>query len=206
MTSRVGTRAFIAVTIATFAVFGVGCGGGDDNPTLTGQFAASSTPQAVHLVKLVPQSANGSTVVVQAVIYGPDTNLDLYAFAFDVVIGNPSVLAYVTASDPVPGNALQATGGQTIEALAGPDGSDPTHIVVGVSKLGGGSGNGIANASAVIVSLTFQVLGQGSSTLSIASSPTPVAKDSGGATIGAISFDTASGTVTGVSSGGNGPY
>jgi hypothetical protein len=206
MTSRFAARAFIVATIATFAVFGVGCGGGDDNPTLTGQFAASSTPSAVHLVKLIPQSSNGSTLVVQAVIYGPDNNLDVYGFAFDVVIGNPNVLAYVTTSTPVAGDALQATGGQTIEAIAGPDGSDPTHIVVGVSKLGGGSGNGIPNASAVIVSLTFQVLGQGSSTLSIASSPTPVAKDSALATIGSITFDTANGTVTGVSSGGNGPY
>jgi hypothetical protein len=53
--------------------------------------------------------------------------------------------------------------------------------------------------------MTFNANMSGSTTLSIASAPTPTVKDSTGATIGTITFDSANGTVTGTTSGG-GPY
>jgi len=207
MTSRVtslATRGFIAASFAVFALAGIGCGS-DDSPKLVGEFTASATPIAARLVKLVPQSQSGSRVVVQAVIYGPDTTLDMYSFAFDVKIGNPTVLGFVPNS-AVAGPALQATGGQTISAIAGPDGADPSHIVVGVSKLGGGEGNGIGGTTEVVVSLAFDVLAEGTSTLAIAATPTPTVLDSQqpAQSIGSITFDTANGTVTAISTGGGG--
>ena len=90
-------------------------------------------------------------------------------------------------------------------ATATPDMSDPSVIVVSVHKTGGGAGNDVPGPFAVVVNLTFNANFAGSTTLSIAGAPTPTVKDSTGATIGAITFDTGNGTVTGISSGG-GPY
>jgi len=207
MTSRAAafaTRSFIVFSILAFGLFGYGCGGNNDHATLSGSFVASGTATAVDLVKLVPQSSSGARIVVQAVIYGPDVALDMYTFAFDVKIGNTNVLAYVPNSATA-GNALTASAGQTITAIAGPDASDASHIVVGVGKLGGGPGNGVAGASAVIVTLAFDVLREGTSTLAIAATPAPSVVDHNGAAIGSITFDAANGTVTGISTGG-GPY
>jgi len=206
MTSRMTSfaiRAFVVLALAVFTLGGYGCGSDNNSSQLVGQFTASGTPTAVHLVKLVPQSNSGSRVVVQVVVYGPDTNLDMYTFAFDVKIGDTTVLGYVPNS-AVPGNALQAFASQTITALAAPDTSDPTHIVVSVGKLGGGAGNGVAGSSAVALSLAFDVLKEGSSTLAIATSPAPSVLDSQGGTIGAMTFDAAAGTVTAISTGGGG--
>jgi uncharacterized NAD-dependent epimerase/dehydratase family protein len=51
--------------------------------------------------------------------------------------------------------------------------------------------------------LTFSSLKQGTSTLAIAAGPTaPTALDHDGVAIGAITFDTANGTVTAISTGG----
>jgi len=206
MTSRmtsIAIRGFVVVSLAVFTLGGYGCGGNNDSAHLVGQFTASNTPSALHLVKLVPQSNNGTRVVVQAVVYGPDTALDMYTFAFDVKIGDTTVLGYVPNS-AVAGNALQAFAGQSITAIAGPDAADPTHIVVSVSKLGGGLGNGVAGASAVALSLSFDVLKEGTSTLAIAAAPAPSVLDSQGGAIGAITFDSANGTVTAISTGGGG--
>ena len=206
MTSRsatFATRAFVLLSIAVFALAGYGCGSNNDSPTLVGQFTASGTAPALHLVKLLPQSNSGARVVVQAVIYGPDTNLDMYTFAFDVTIGDTTLLAYVPNS-AVAGNALQAFAGQTITAIAGPDGQDPSHIVVSVSKLGGGLGNGVAGNSAIVLTLMFDVLKEGSSTLAISAAPTPSVLDSNGDPIASLTFDTAAGNVTAISTGGGG--
>lgn len=202
MTARlpeIARRGFIAASIIAFGFFGYGCGG--SNSTFSAQFTTSTTATAVDLIKLVPGPRSGGRVVVQAVIYGPDTNLDMYSFAFDVKIGDPTVLRLLAGS-AVAGNALTVSGGQSVTVQAGPDQSDPTHIVVGVTKVGGGAGNGVAGASAIIVSLTFQALKQGTSTLAIAAAPAPAVLNRNGAAIGAITFDTANGTVTSVSTGG----
>lgn len=195
-------RGFIAASIVAFAFFGYGCGGGS-NSTFSAQFTASATASAPHLIKLVQKSHSGGRVVIQAVIYGPDTNLDMFAFAFDVKIGDTTILKFVDGS-AVAGDALQAFAGQSITTVVGPDDQDSSHIVVGVSKLGGGAGNGVAGASAVIVNLTFQVLKQGTSTLAIASTPTPSVLDSSDPPqpIAGLTFDTANGTVTAISTGG----
>ncbi len=194
-------RGFIAASIMAFSFFGYGCGGGS-NSSFSAQFTPSGTPAGtLHLIKLVPKTTSGGRVVVQAVIYGPDVTLDMFSFAFDVKIGDPTVLKFVTGS-AVAGDALQAFAGQSITAIVAPAMGDASDIVVGVSKLGGGAGNGVANASAVIVSLTFQVQKQGTSGLGISAALAPAVKDSTGATIGAITFDPLGGTVTAISTGG----
>ena len=196
------SRGFVAAVIAGFGLFGYGCS--SDSPKLNAGFIASVTPVTARLVKLQPLAASGKNVSVQAVIYGPDTTLDMYSFDFGVKIGNTSLLQFVPGS-AVAGGALTAASGQTIVVTATPDMSDPSIVDISVHKTGGGTGDNIPGASAVIVSLTFTANMAGSTTLAIAAAPTPTVEDSNGATIGTITFDTANGTVTGVSTGG-GPY
>jgi hypothetical protein len=213
MTSRTtvfATRSFIVLSLVAFAFFGYGCGG-NDNASLSGQFTGSATAAGtLHLIKLVPKTASGDFIVVQAVIYGPDVSLDMYAFAFDVKIGDTGVVQYV-ANSAAAGNALTLFAGQGVQVLAAPDGTDPSHIVVGVSKTGGPPGNGVSGASAVIVELTFRVLKQGTTTLALTGStaiptqpPTVLDSASPPQPIAVITFDSANGTVTAISTGGGG--
>ena len=81
-------------------------------------------------------------------------------------------------------------------------GADNGRVVVGVSKLGGPPGNGVAGASAIVVRLTFALQKEGSTTLTFGGSPSPKVLDSGGTPIGTITYDGASATLTGVSTGG----
>lgn len=185
------TRRFVAFCFATFSLFGFGCG--DSESVLPGT--------APLVVKLVREPASDARVHVQAILYGTDTSLDMYTFAFDLKIGDTTVLAYAPSS-AVAGDALQAFAGQSITTIVGPDVSDPSHIVVGVGKLGGGVGNGVAASSAVVVELAFDVLQSGVSTLAIATVPTPRVFDKDGVAIGAITFDSASVSVTGGASSG----
>lgn len=203
--ATVSRRAFILITLAAVAVFGIGCGGGDNSSSFSSSFTPSGTPQAANVIKLVPKGASGNLLVVSAIIYGPTTSTDLYSFSFDVVISDPTVLAF-SPNSAAAGSALTVSGGQSLSAIAAPAGSDPTHIVVGVSKLGGGAGNQVTGTSAAVVDLAFGFLKPGSSALSIAASPSPAVTDSNGAVIGSITFDAATGTATGVSTGGGGGY
>jgi len=192
--------------IASLALLALlGCGGGGGS-TLGAQFTQSSTPAAPRLIKLVQKSKSNARVVVQAVIYGPDASLDMYSFAFDVKIADPTVVKFVAGS-AVAGNALTVSGGQTLQAFAGlgtlpGGGTDNSRVVVGVSKLGGGVGNGIAGSSAAIVSLAFEVQKQGTTTLTLGGSPNPVVLDHNGAAIGSITYDSASASMKGVVTGG----
>lgn len=216
MSSRVTavtTRSFVVVSLAIFSLFGFGCGGGSSNPSLSAAFTASATDpaSAPHLVKLIKKTSSGSVFVVQVVIYGQDTTLDMYSFAFDIKIGDTTIVKYVPGSD-VLGNALVASAGQGVLKQVGPDTSDPSHIVVGVTKTGGPPGNGIAGPSAVVIELAFQALKAGTTTLALSGSAAtpsqpPAVLDSATppAPIGAITFDLAAGSVIAVSSGG-GPY
>ena len=193
-------------TLASLALLSLlGCGGGSSS-SLGAQFTQSSTPTAPRLIKLVQKSKSNARVVVNATIYGPDTTLDMYSFAFDVKIGDPSVVKFVAGS-ALAGNALTPFAGQSIQVVAGlgtlpGGGTDNSRVVVGVTKLGGGAGNGISGNSAAIVSLSFQVLKQGTTTLQLTGAPNPVVLDHNGAVIGSITFDTATASMKGVSSGG----
>jgi hypothetical protein len=214
MTSRswaLASRGFVVASLVAFSFFGYGCGGSSSSATLSAQFTPSATPPGtLRLIKLVQKSASGAFVVVQAAVYGPDVALDMYAFAFDVKIGDASVVRYVPGT-AVAGDALTLFAGQGAQTIVAPDGSDPSHIVVGVTKTGGPPGNGIAGASAVIVELTFEVLKAGTSTLALTGSaavPTqpPAVLDSSSPPqpIAGFTFDAASASMTGISTGGGG--
>jgi hypothetical protein len=197
-------RGLTIVALTALSFFGCGGSSSGGGGGVGVVFTPSSTSATKDVVKLVAKTKSGAQVVVQAVIYGPDVTLDLYTFAFDVTMGDASVVKFVSGSASIPatGAALVAFAGQTLQVIAQPDGSDAKHIVVGVSKLGGGSGNGVGAASAVVVQLTFQVLKAGTTTLTITGNPAatkaPQALDSGGVPIPAVVFDSVSATIQGV--------
>jgi len=104
----------------------------------------------------------------------------------------------ITIGAPTTGPALTTSGGQTLEVLVTQTGD---RVVVGVTKLGGGSGNGVtASGETVIVELAFRLLKVGTTTLTIEGSPgtDPDALDSAGGDIASVVFDTATVTLVGV--------
>jgi hypothetical protein len=142
-------------------------------------------------VRLTGQ-ASGDTVFVDVVIGGATTSTDLYSFAFDLSLGDPSVVQYVGNSATF-GTALTLAGGQTGQALATQIGST---VTVGVTKLGGGAGNGVAAGESSIVRLTFRALRSGQSTIAIAA-PTAALNSTGG-TVGSVQFDLTPALISGM--------
>ena len=194
------------VILTLLALPGASCGGGDGggsvvNPSLTVTFTDSGTASVPDLVRLAG-TPSGEQVTVEVALAGPTTSNDIYAFAFDLVIGDTSVLAYVLGSAQM-GSALSTAGCLGESVLADQSGD---RVVVGVSKLGGCSGNGVPADERAIVRITFRVLRAGSSTLSLAGSPQalraatsePTAFDSSLDRIDSIQFDVASATIRGM--------
>jgi hypothetical protein len=186
--------------LATLAcLFSLGCGGGSGGdptgPAAQAQFTGSGTSSAPNLVRITQGVLDRDLVRVNVVIGGPTSSSDLYSFAFDLVLSDASVAAYVPGSAQA-GTALQGSGGQQISVLASQSGP---RVVVGVSKLGGGSGNGIGSGEPTIVSLAFRVLRRDVTSLTFGGSsvdPTspnanPVALNSQGSVITSVKFDTA---------------
>lgn len=194
------------VLVAVVAAPNAGCGGGGDNgggpitPPLTAAFTASPTAAAADRIKLVESSKAGSRITLNVAVFGPTTSDDIYGWAFDVVIGDPSVARFVPGSANA-GNALSACPGQVVEALAtqGTANDGSTRVVVGVSKLGGCTGNRVNDSQATVVSLTFDVLKTGNCSLSFSGNPSPLALDSKTVpeSIPSIQFDTAAATLRG---------
>lgn len=187
---------------ATLVVAGCGGGssGGSGGTSLSVNFTESANPLTADFVKLQQKSKSGARVVVDVVIGGPDANVDIAGFAFDIKIGDPSILQFVSGSGTA-GDALVAANGQTVVAEAAPLTGDASDIVCGVHKLPANPGNGLAASSAVVLELAFQAKKAGSTTLTIAGNGTndPTALDPNGVAIGTITFDTGSATVQGVS-------
>jgi hypothetical protein len=168
-----------------------GCGSSDSRVLQAApqtEFRPSSTPTAADLVRL-EGTVSDDQFIVSAVIHGPTTSDDLYSFAFDLVLSDPTVAGLVSGSATL-GSALELSGAQTAQVLAEQSGE---RITIGLTKVGGGAGNGIAVDEAVIVTLRLQVLASGSTTLSIeGSSPhAPAALDSTGVLIDSVGFDSA---------------
>jgi hypothetical protein len=184
----------------TLAMCSVGC---SSDSTTSAQFASSTTAAAPGLVKLVEKSHEGSRVTVDAVLFGPEPGLDLFQFKLGIRIGDSALVRFV--SQPAGQTALIADDGQTI-AIDVDGFTDPSVVGVEVKKLGGGAGNGVATASAVIVEVTFEVQGAGTTTLSFVGldGGQPQALDSHLVPIAAVTFDAASAGVIGVTSGGGG--
>ncbi len=162
-------------------------------PSLQASFTESGTLAAPDLVRLRSMSRTGDTVVVEVALGGPTTSGDLYSFAFDLVLGTPSVVEYVVGSVAL-GNALTFGSGQSGSVQASLVGD---HVVVGVSKLGGGPGNRVTVSEAVLVQLAFRVLEVGTSSLTFATAPRPpAALDSTGAVLSSVRFDSAAASIS----------
>ncbi len=194
-------RAFITplLAVALAIAFGCGGGGGGGTPGVTGAFTASGTAGAPDVVRLRAGTADKDIVGIEVAIGGATTSGDLYAFAFDVVLGDPTVARYVAGSATL-GSALTLAGGQTSSVQVSQAGD---RLIVGVTKLGGGAGNGVPAGESAVLSFRLQVLKAGVSTLAFAGSsspqnPTsdPAALDHDLGVVPSVRFDAAAATVT----------
>jgi hypothetical protein len=181
----------------------VSCGGGNGNgggdngggiQPIAARFTSSGTVPSPNTVRL-NGSAMGNRVLLDVMIGGPTTSDDIYSFAFDIVLSNANVAQYQIGSVSC-GSALTLGSGQQCEALASQQGN---RVVIGVSKLGGGSGNRVSDPEETVVSLQLQVLQRAGTRLSIEGSlPNPPAViDSAGFVIGTIRFDVADAMISG---------
>ena len=188
----------------------LGCGGGSSSgdptqPAVSAQFTASGTAAAPNLVRMTQAVVDRDLVRINIVLGGPTSSSDIYSFAFDLVLSDASVASYVAGTAQA-GNALQPTGGQTIAVFANPDSARPNRVVVGVSKVGGGSGNGVGTSEEAVVSLVFRVLRRDVTSITFggsSSNPTspnfnPVALNSANTVIGSVDFDPAAVRLTGL--------
>jgi hypothetical protein len=162
--------------------------------TVEAGFAPSGTPSGPGVVRLVGKPTM-DLVELHVVIGGPTSNADIYSFAFDLVLGDESIVEYVGGSARH-GSALTPAEGQQAQVMVS---QHRNRITVGVTKAGGGSGNEVASSEVSIVTLTLRILEPGATTLAIEGSPPnpPTALDSVGARIGGIRFDDLVANLTG---------
>lgn len=186
-------RAVRACLLAAACVLATtpGCGGGggeDPAPTRTlrAEFHESGTPAAPDLVRLRGEAA-GEEVRVDVVIGGVTSSSDLYSFAFDLVISTSDSARFISGSEEF-GSALTLENGQTSQVLAAWDGR---RLTVGITKVGGGDGNGVDTIEDVVASFRFRVLRRGSTEITIQGSPPhdPSALDSAGDPVPTVRFD-----------------
>jgi hypothetical protein len=172
-----------------------------DNSTTSARFTQSATPQAPGLVKLVSAGSSGSRALVHVILFGPEQDLDLFAFRFGIEIGNSNLVSLVPQSSYVQ-TTLTADAGQTIAIDV--NASDPSVVKVNVEKVGGGAGNGTSAAATAIVELAFDVRGTGTTTLTLVGlgANPPQVIDAAGLPIGTVTFDAASAGLAGVTTGG----
>jgi hypothetical protein len=181
----------------------LGCGGGSSSsdptqPAVSAQFTPSGTAAAPNLVRMTQAVVDRDLVRINVVLGGQTSSTDIYSFAFDLVLSDATVASYVAGSAQA-GTALQPTGGQSIAVFANPDSARPNRVVVGVSKVGGGAGNGVSASEAIVVSLVFRVLRHDVTSIAFggsSSNPTspnfnPVALNASNAVISSIDFDQA---------------
>ena len=187
----------------------LGCGGGSSSsdptqPAVSAQFTPSGTAAAPNLVRMTQAVLDRDLVRINVVLGGQTSSTDVYSFAFDLVLSDATVASYVAGSAQA-GTALQPSGGQSIAVFANPDSARPNRVVVGVSKVGGGPGNGVSASEAIVVSLVFHVLRRDVTSIAFGGSsanPTspnfePVALNSSNAVISSIDFDPAPVRLTG---------
>jgi len=176
---------------------GCGSGGGstDDGNPVTASFTPSGTAASPDLVRLIG-NASSDLVTLQVVISGQTESDDLYAFAFDLVLSNADVAGYVDGSAEF-GTALTLEAGQGPVALASQSGN---RVTVGVSKLGGGSGNAVGPGEETIVTLLFRVTAKAITTIVFDGSPPaedPAALESDESPAPGVQFDGASALIRG---------
>lgn len=190
-----------ATALAVVASCGGGGGGGTVTNPLVATFSASTAVQLADRVKLLERSTLGARVTLDVTLFGPSTSSDLFAYAFDVVISNTSVVRFVSATAAGPALTPCPMQNVLVQASQAP-GSN--RVVVGVSKSGTCAGNAVPAGNNVVVGLTFDVLAPGSSTLTFSGQVAPnnpgggpVALDSNLAVVPSVAFDTQAATLTG---------
>lgn len=191
--------AALAAALVLVAGCDGGGGGGGGAPPVSAAFAASATSPAPNVVRITGRPTDANTVAIDVVIDGPTTSSGLYAFAFDIELSNPAVARYVSGSADF-GDALTLAAGQGESVLVSQSGN---RVIVGVSKTGGGAGNGVTGTR-IVVSLVFDVIGTGTTNLVFRGSsdpgnPTagPAALDAQGAVIGSVVFDADAARISG---------
>ncbi len=184
--------ATLGLALGTLASCGGGGGGDDTAPTATPPtFSPSATAPAANLVTMTGSSTNNTTLELRVNIGGPTTSQDIFGFAFDLLLSDPSL---VQVGTPSAGDALTGT----VSALASLQGS---RITVGVTKQAPATGNGVAGASAVVVRIPLRTLKKGSTTIRfVGSTPSTsaadaAALDSTATKINSITFDAGAGTL-----------
>ncbi len=192
-------RASLVLAALSLALLSAGCGGGGgDTPTTPPPVAglqASGTAAAPDGVRMVEAARSGSTLDVAVALGGPSTSSDIFGFAFDLVIGNTSMLTF-SGDDPVVGTVLDDSDPNCDTEVLAQQNPGDDRVVVGVTKLGAlCPGNGIGAGEPLIATFRFRVTGTGTSTLDFGG--VPEALDSQQNPIPSISFDGASATVTG---------
>ena len=172
---RTGLRFGFLACLVLLLGLAVGCSDDDGGgvmpppPPLVTMFVASGTPAAPNGFRM-EGSVNGDEVEIRVMIGGATTSQDLYAFAFDILLTDQSVVQFKERSF---GDAL-------FDTNPGPPPQDQVafvsqvgdRVIVGVSKTQRGSGNGIAAGEKTILSMTFAV-NAGTTDLTFVASPAP---------------------------------
>jgi len=196
-------RTSIVTAVVLQVLFLTGCSSSEDSsfgvipPGVVAGFVASPAAPAADLVRIRGVGASGNVVTVDVAISGPTSSGDIYSFAFDLVLSDPTVASYVTGSARV-GTALVPAGGQGSIVLVSQNGN---RVIVAVSKSEGGAGNAVGGSEEAIVRLDFLVLRAGTTDLTLAGqdpSSDPAALDSTGSVIPGVTFDQASARLTGI--------
>jgi hypothetical protein len=162
-------------------------------PPLVPFFQTSGTSPGPNQVRLTGTPIGSGKIRLDVIVGGPTTSTDIYAFAFDLVLGDRTVANYVASSETF-GPALSTSTCSGKSLLVSRSGD---RIVIGLSKLGSCPGNGVPAGESVVLSLTLQVFKAGSCSIRFEGSPLnaqnpvtdPSAIDSTSKRIDTIAFD-----------------
>ncbi len=186
---RLLVPALLLVAMCCLAACSSGGGGPAD-----AEFTPSASAPAAGLVRLGGANVDAQTVRVDVIIDGPLMAPELYSFAFDLLLSDPDAAQYVPGS-AVLGDALVPSAGQGLGiAVSQPPGN---RVVVGVTKTGGGTGNGLSSGEKLILSLEFNMPRAGATTLRFVGSPSnpqnpsdePSALNAAGLPVSSVTFD-----------------
>ncbi|MFQ5719896.1 MAG: hypothetical protein ACE5IK_10155 [Acidobacteriota bacterium] len=174
---------------------GGGGGGAVGTPAPTPTLTISGTAAATGLVQFAGgRDVGGGMIEIDIVMDGDILNQDVHDFVFDILPGDPSILDTTFVSS-AKGTALDPSS-TSLAASWSTNGANQV-ITVGFSILGVPGDNSITGTGVLICTITLKVAAVGSSSLSFIGAPNPVALDSTGAVVGAITYDTVAATVSG---------
>jgi len=191
----VGAHGRVVLTTVALVLVGAGCGGGSETipAGVTASFSGSGTAVQSNGVRLVGGSATDAIVTIE-VVCGETDRADVYGFAFDLLLADPSVATFVAGS-AAPGSALNGSVIATASQIGG-------RVVVGVTQTDQ-TGDKITGPESVVVRLAFRVLKTGMTEIRFGgstgsnSTTTPAAISSSGDPIESVAFDKMPATIIG---------